>query len=87
MSPASARQGAPAESSSYLTRASASAAIRAVAEVSVFAAYDWRRIHSATPQRNTLTCRDGCEFLTGEGSLAGDRRWVSAHLWSCPGGR
>jgi hypothetical protein len=25
------------------------AAIRTVAEVSLFAAYDWRRIHSATP--------------------------------------
>ena len=32
------------------------------------AAYDWRRIHSATPQRNALTCRDGCAFLSGEGS-------------------
>jgi hypothetical protein len=27
------------------------------------AAYDWRRIHSATPQRNALTCRDGCAFF------------------------
>jgi len=24
------------------------------------AAYDWRRIYSATPQRNALTCRDRC---------------------------
>jgi hypothetical protein len=32
------------------------------------AAYDWRRIHSATPQRNALTCRDGCAFLSGEPS-------------------
>ena len=38
------------------------------------AAYDWRRIHSATPQRNALTCRDGCAFLSGEGSAAG-RSW------------
>ena len=35
------------------------------------AAYDWRRIHSATPQRNALTCRDGCAFLSGEGSSYG----------------
>jgi len=33
-----------------------------------FAAYDWRRIHSATPLRNALTCSDGCAFLSGEGS-------------------
>jgi hypothetical protein len=37
------------------------------------AAYDWRRIHSATPQRNVLTCRDGCAFLSGEGSPYADR--------------
>jgi hypothetical protein len=37
------------------------------------AAYDWRRIHSATPQRNALTCRDGCAFLSGEGSSTGAR--------------
>src|SRR5674476_1335902 len=35
------------------------------------AAYDWRRIHSATPQRNALTCRDGCAYLSGEGSSIG----------------
>ena len=35
------------------------------------AAYDWRRIHSATPQRNALTCRNGCAYLSGEGSLRG----------------
>jgi hypothetical protein len=29
------------------------------------AAYDWRRTHSATPQRNALTCRDGCAFMSG----------------------
>src|SRR5665647_1556941 len=38
------------------------------------AAYDWRRIHSATPQRNALTRRDGCAFLSGEGSSCDDRR-------------
>jgi hypothetical protein len=36
------------------------------------AAYDWRRIHSATPQRNALTYRDGCAFLSGEGSACDD---------------
>src|SRR5665811_47731 len=35
------------------------------------AAYDWRRIHSATPQRNALTCRVGCAFLSDEGSRTG----------------
>jgi hypothetical protein len=39
-----------------------------VDDMRLFAAYDWRRIHSATPQRNALTCRDGCAFLSGEGS-------------------
>jgi len=38
------------------------------------AAYNWRRIHSATPQRNALTCRDGCAFLSGEGSGYGTTR-------------
>src|SRR5664279_3568571 len=42
------------------------------------AAYDWRRIHSATPQRNALTCRDGCAFLSGEGSPYADRRRARA---------
>jgi hypothetical protein len=38
-------------------------------EVRLTAAADWRRIHSATPQRNALTCRDRCAFLSGEGWL------------------
>jgi transposase len=48
------------------------------------AAYDWRRIHSATPQRNALTCRDGCAFLSGEGSATklGRPRTVSDHRLS-----
>jgi hypothetical protein len=41
--------------------------------VRLSAAYDWRRIHSATPQRNALTCRDGCAYLSGEGSLTEQR--------------
>ena len=49
-----------------------------------FAAYDWRRIHSATPQRNALTCRDGCAFLSGEGSLIGmARTWSTASNLRC----
>ena len=45
------------------------------------AAYDWRRIHSATPQRNALTCCDGCAFLSGEGSATDTD--VIAHLRCC----
>jgi hypothetical protein len=49
--------------------------------VRLSAAYDWRRIHSATPQRNALTCRDGCAFLSGEGSSCGTRRPPTATQW------
>jgi hypothetical protein len=47
------------------------------------AAYDWRRIHSAMPRRNALTCRDGCALLSGEGSLTGPSAFsgLEARKW------
>jgi hypothetical protein len=36
------------------------------------AVYGCRCIHSATPQRSALTCRDGCAFLSGEGMAPTD---------------
>ena len=60
-------------------------------ELRHIAAYDWRRIHSATPQRNALTCRDGWALLSDplavilrtsrDELFAGQLTVPSRHMW------